>query len=176
MAVNLLVRTQLVNVSLSCLVRRDRPSRARAWSMEMLGAALNALAGEAFRMGDVVEGFECFSRSSPIVALRREMGIRLTRRSMRDRRSFACRAYCERSLRALSVTADLSALFCLLQSHVPLTFKLEVVDQRLLLALGQTHTLCRRAGRGDVGRVSELRRLAFQSSHFEGGELGELTE
>lgn len=144
--------------------------------MEMLGAALNALVGEAFRMGDVVEGFECFSRSSPIVALRREMGIRLTRRSMRDRRSFACRAYCERSLRALSVTAGLSALLCLLQSHVSLTFKLEVVDQRLLLSLGQTHTLDRRAGRGDIGRISKLGRLAFQSSHFEGGELGELTE
>lgn len=39
-----------------------------------------------------------------MLAFRRETGIRLTRRSIRARRSFACRAYCDRKLRARSVT------------------------------------------------------------------------
>lgn len=41
-------------------------------------------------------------------ALRRATGIRLTRRSSLARRSCAWRAYCARSLRALSVTAMVS--------------------------------------------------------------------
>lgn len=114
MAVKMLIGNLAAQGGVSCLVRRDRLSRAgeRAWSMEMLGGARKALTGEAFRMGDMFESPECLSKSSPIVTLRREMGIRLTRRSMRDRRSFACRAYCERSLRALSVTISQSVSLC----------------------------------------------------------------
>lgn len=158
-------------------MRRERLSRAgeRAWSMEMLGGARKALAGETLRIGDMFERPECLSRSSPIVTLRRETGIRLTRRSMRERRSFACKAYCDRSLRALSVTSSLSALMCRSRFHVALTFKLEVIDQRLLLTLGQTHTFGRRAVRRDIGRVRKFRRFPFQGSHFVGvvGRLGE---
>lgn len=47
----------------------------------------------------------CFSHNSPIFALRRETGIRFTRRSIRARRSWDWRAYWARSLRARSVTA-----------------------------------------------------------------------
>lgn len=49
----------------------------------------------------------CFSNKSPIFALRRATGIRFTRRSIRARRSWVCRAYWARSLRARSVTVQL---------------------------------------------------------------------
>ena len=48
----------------------------------------------------------CFSSSSPMLIFLRATGIRLTRRSIRDRRSCAWSAYCARSLRALSVTGE----------------------------------------------------------------------
>ena len=50
----------------------------------------------------------CFSHNSPIFALRRDTGIRFTRRSIRARRSWDWRAYWARSLRARSVTATWS--------------------------------------------------------------------
>lgn len=50
----------------------------------------------------------CFSSNSPIFTLRSETGIRLTRLSMRARRSLAWRAYWARSLRARSVTEGLA--------------------------------------------------------------------
>lgn len=45
-----------------------------------------------------------FVNSSPIFALRSEVGMRLIRSSIRVRRLCACNAYCARSLRARSVT------------------------------------------------------------------------
>lgn len=104
-----------------------------------------------------------------MLALRREMGIRLTRRSMRALRSFACRAYWERSLRARSVTADTSALLHPTGLSVPRTLQLKVVDQRLLLAPGQAYPLNRSARRRGIRGTLKFWRLAFQSSHCRGG-------
>lgn len=46
------------------------------------------------------------SASSPILALRSAMGMRLTRISIRVRRPCACKLYCARNFRARSVTID----------------------------------------------------------------------
>lgn len=50
--------------------------------------------------------FLYLSASSPILAFRSAMGMRLTRISMRVRRPWAWRWYCARNFRARSVTAD----------------------------------------------------------------------
>lgn len=93
------------------LVLRPRPVPVEvSGSTEMFAAFRVALEGACFRDGeavwDCVAEALCFSSSSPMLALRKETGIRLTRRSMRARRSLACRAYWARSLRARSVTNE----------------------------------------------------------------------
>jgi hypothetical protein len=59
----------------------------------MLATFRDTLMGEYFLEGDatccLLAAALCFSSSSPMFALRSETGMRLTRRSMRARRSFA---------------------------------------------------------------------------------------
>ena len=80
---------------ISYLPLRALPSRMVevSGSTEMLAMLRDTLAGEYFRAGDATcclfAAALCFSSSSPMLALRSETGIRLTRRSMRARRSFA---------------------------------------------------------------------------------------
>lgn len=62
---------------------------------EMVAKFRDALAGLSSLRGDVFSwcALMCFSSSSPMLALRSAMGIRLMRRSIRARRSLAWRAY-----------------------------------------------------------------------------------
>lgn len=126
-------------------------------------AGLRSFRGEGFACWARREAM-CFSSSSPIVALRRATGIRLTRLSIRARRSFAWRAYCARSLRARSVTMAWLVDCQVSDVSRERTFELQVVNQGLLLSAGNTKLLPRRAVRRCpcfviVGRV--FGRLAF---------------
>lgn len=81
--------------------------------------------------------FLYLSASSPILALRNAMGMRLTRISIRVRSPWAWRLYCARSFRARSVTVDaldVAPSWYVLAQLRPHTFELEVVNERLLLA------------------------------------------
>ena len=137
---------------------------------EMVAKFLGALAGLRSFLGDVFSCWArreamCFSNSSPMVALRRAMGIRFTRLSIRARRSFAWRAYCARSLRARSVTMIVLVGRSKesLVSEKP-TFELQVVNKSLFLAACNPKLLlggaaCRCPCFVIVGRV--FGRLAF---------------
>lgn len=72
---------------------------------------------------------------SPILTLRRDVGIRLTRISIRDRRPWAWRWYCARNLRARSVTAMGGQHYALARvgPRARPTLQLQVIYQSLLL-------------------------------------------